>query len=82
MEKEVQPREHVKVFYQPHNQGKGAGITRGFQESRGEVVLVQDADMEYDPYEYPVLLEPMKKGLADVVYGSRFKGETAWGSSY
>ena len=77
LESEIEPRENVKVFYQTQNQGKGAAITRGFQESTGDVVLIQDADMEYDPCEYPVLLAPIRKGLADVVYGSRFKGETA-----
>ena len=64
----------VRVFYQPHNQGKGAALRRGFGEAQGSVVLVQDADMEYDPQEYPILLEPILSGKADVVYGSRFQG--------
>lgn len=64
----------VRVFYQEVNQGKGAALRRGFAEARGELVIVQDADLEYDPREYPQLLEPILSGKADVVYGSRFQG--------
>ncbi len=64
----------IRIFFQDKNRGKGAALRRGFREARGEVVIVQDADLEYDPKEYPVLLEPIERGLADVVYGSRFLG--------
>jgi glycosyltransferase involved in cell wall biosynthesis len=67
---------NVKVFYQTHNQGKGAALRRGFQEATGDVVLVQDADLEYDPAEYPRLIQPILDNRADVVFGSRFIGET------
>ncbi len=64
----------VQVFYHSVNQGKGAALRTGIEHATGDVVLIQDADLEYDPGEYPILLEPIEKGLADVVYGSRFKG--------
>lgn len=64
-----------KVVYQETNQGKGAALRRGFHEATGDVVLVQDADLEYDPAEYPRLIQPILDGRADVVYGSRFIGE-------
>jgi glycosyltransferase involved in cell wall biosynthesis len=68
--------EGVRVFLQPHNQGKGAALRRGFREARGDIVLVQDADLEYDPAEYKTLVEPILAGKADVVYGSRFAGDS------
>lgn len=64
----------IRILYQDHNQGKGAALARGFADARGDIVLVQDADLEYDPSEYPRLLAPILAGDADVVYGSRFTG--------
>jgi glycosyltransferase involved in cell wall biosynthesis len=64
----------LRFFFQTPNQGKGAALRRGFAETTGEIVLVQDADLEYDPRDYPKLLEPLVEGRADVVYGSRFLG--------
>jgi glycosyltransferase involved in cell wall biosynthesis len=69
--------DRVRVFLQPTNRGKGAALRRGFAEARGEVVVVQDADLEYDPRDYPRLLAPILEGKADVVYGSRFMGGDA-----
>ena len=68
------PLNHIKVFFQPHNQGKGAALRTALGHVTGDIVLVQDADLEYDPDDYPALLEPIQKGQADVVYGSRFIG--------
>ncbi len=64
----------VEFHAQPHNQGKGAALHAGFALARGELVVVQDADLEYDPREFPQLLEPLLDGRADVVFGSRFLG--------
>jgi glycosyltransferase involved in cell wall biosynthesis len=64
----------LRIFFQTQNQGKGAAVRRGFAQATGEVLLVQDADLEYDPRDYPKLLEPILDGRADVVYGSRFLG--------
>jgi glycosyltransferase involved in cell wall biosynthesis len=64
----------VKVFYHDRNKGKGAALRTGFANVRGQFVLIQDADNEYNPNEYPILLAPLLKGDADVVFGSRFLG--------
>lgn len=64
----------VVGYYHPQNQGKGAALRTGFQHVSGDIVLVQDADMEYNPLDYPKLLKPIVDGRADVVFGSRFKG--------
>jgi glycosyltransferase involved in cell wall biosynthesis len=66
----------VRLLRHPANRGKGAALRTAFEQVRGEVVIIQDADLEYDPRDYPRLLGPIESGLADVVFGSRFTGET------
>jgi len=73
--KDIESRHaNVRVTYQQRNRGKGAALRQGFTQVTGDVVIIQDADLEYDPREYPKLLEPILDGRADVVYGSRFLG--------
>jgi len=64
----------IRVFRHERNRGKGAALRTGFAETKGDIVLVQDADLEYDPADYPTLLQPILDGRADAVYGSRFLG--------
>jgi glycosyltransferase involved in cell wall biosynthesis len=64
--------ERIQVFFHPQNRGKGAAVRTGIGEARAEVVVIQDADLEYDPGEYPILLDPIQRGAADAVFGSRF----------
>lgn len=69
-----QPTDELKFFKHPRNRGKGAAVRTGIEQFTGDVLIIQDADLEYDPREYPGLLEPILDGRADVVYGSRFLG--------
>jgi glycosyltransferase involved in cell wall biosynthesis len=71
------PEEKIVVQLQPRNRGKGAAVRTGFELAAGDVVIIQDADLEYDPADYPRLLKPIREGRADVVFGSRFVGSDA-----
>jgi len=73
-ELEAQARPNVRIFYHEKNGGKGAALVTGFSHASCDIFLIQDADLEYDPREYPVLLKPLQEGIASVVYGSRFLG--------
>jgi glycosyltransferase involved in cell wall biosynthesis len=71
---EVNGKDGITVLLHPKNQGKGAAVRTGFAAASGDVILIQDADLEYHPRDYPALLQPIEDGIADVVYGSRFMG--------
>jgi len=71
---EMKGKEKVRVILHEKNMGKGSAVRTGFTHATGDVIIIQDADLEYDPREYPNLLKPIQEGLADVVYGSRFLG--------
>lgn len=74
--KKYEGQERFKVIYQSKNAGKGSALRAGFDKAEGEIIIVQDGDLEYNPQEYPLLIEPILDGRADVVYGSRFLGGT------
>lgn len=72
--KELDGKNGVRVILHEHNKGKGAAVRTGMAAAIGDILLIQDADLEYDPRDYPILLKPLEEGIADVVYGSRFMG--------
>ncbi len=74
LDNEIAKLAGVQVILQPENKGKGAALRRGFEAARGDIIIVQDADLEYDPREIPKVIAPILAGEADVVYGSRFLG--------
>jgi glycosyltransferase involved in cell wall biosynthesis len=74
--KKIQQAGGVKVVSHPYNRGKGAALRTALEQATGDIVVIQDADLEYDPADYPILLKPILDGRADVVYGSRFLGGT------
>ena len=74
--KKYEGQENIQVLYHEHNKGKGAALRTGFSKAQGDIIIIQDADLEYDPVDYGILLAPILDGRADVVYGSRFQGGT------
>ena len=78
IERDILPLDpRIRLLRHTRNQGKGAALRTGFKEVRGDIVVIQDADLEYDPVEYPKLIAPIVNGKADVVFGSRFRGGDA-----
>ena len=73
--KEISPQyAQIKLIFHDQNQGKGSAVRTGIKNSTSDLVIIQDADLEYDPRDYPAILKPIEEGMADVVYGSRFLG--------
>ncbi len=72
--KELDGQGPIRVIYHEKNQGKGAAVRTGLDHAKGDIILIQDADLEYDPRDYPALLQPLEEDITDVVYGSRFLG--------
>lgn len=75
--KDLDGKDRVRVLMHEKNSGKGAAVRTGIQAATGDVIIIQDADLEYDPNDYPLLLKPIEEGRSQVVYGSRFKGRVA-----
>jgi len=72
--KEMDGKDNVRIIFKEKNEGKGSAVTVGIQAAQGDILLIQDADLEYDPRDYPTMLQPLEEEIADVVYGSRFLG--------
>lgn len=73
---ELEAKGEIRTIFHEKNQGKGAAVRTGIQNATGDIIIIQDADLEYDPRDYPTLIKPIEDGVADVVYGSRFLNNT------